>query len=152
MSQLNAQDRTAVAYALYDAKFDESWSSDVSEYLIAGYGDFHKDGDFMYPLYVVKGLVVPWEEVKAHLRTEERMSAAQDVFAGFEDLDVIDGDFIKFEGEFYRARYEGPSLFAFVSSDGKYGLQDENGIAHMPISEWNDLFLYDKTFVYEQDQ
>lgn len=150
-SQLNPQDRAAVAYALYDAQFGCSWSTDLADNLIAGYGDFHKDGEFMYPLHVVKGEVLPWESVKRYLGTEERMEHAQDVFAGFSDLDVREGDFIKYEGEFYRAHLDEDGLIGFRSTDGKFGLQSEQGEIYLLTEEWNDLFLFDKLFVYERD-
>lgn len=150
-SKLNPQDRTAVAYALYDAQFGCSWSTDLADNLIAGYGDFHKDGEFMYPLHVVQGEVLPWENVKRYLHSEEMMENAQDVFAGFSDMDVRAGDFIKYEGEFYRAVVDEDGRFAFQVSDGSGGLQTEEGDIYMPLTEWNDHFLFDKLFVYDQE-
>jgi hypothetical protein len=151
MSLLNDQDRCAVAHALYDAGFKPTWSSDVADNLIAGYGDMDKHGEFIYPLYVVNGEVKDWPYVKARLRVEEQLENAQDVFAGFEDLDIHDGDYIKFEGEFYKARYEAPDLFSFISINGKFQLQGE-AHEHLSIADWNDYFVFDKVTVFERDE
>lgn len=152
MTKLNHQDRVAVGYALYDAGFPCSWSTDVMDALIAGFGDFHKDGDFEYPVYVESGKVANWVDVKRYLKIEEALDQAQDVFAGFEDLNIHDGQFITFEGEYYKARYEGPDLFSFTKVDGTCGLQNDEGRNHLSIEEWNDCFVFDKVNVFEQDE
>ena len=151
MTQLNMQDRTAVAHALYDAGFKPDWSSDIADNLISGFGTIWKDGEFQYPLYVINGKIQDWGWVKGRLRVEENLENAQDVFAGFENLELHDGDYIKVEGEFYEARYEAPDLFSFISVNGKFQLQGE-AEAHLSIADWNDYFVFDKVTVFERDE
>ena len=68
---LSADDRVAIAYAMYDAGFTPCWSHDVCDSLIAGYGDCMMG--FRYELVVddergtADARIVPWAEVKERM-------------------------------------------------------------------------------------
>lgn len=160
MSLLHEHDRLAVGHALYDAGFVPSWSTDVMDTMIAGFGGFHKDGTFVYPLYLSNDEVQAWDYVKRMLRIEEKFENAQDVYAGFEDLLVQHGDCIKFEGaRYYASTWDGGMqvdgarkiLVTFISPCGTHQLQSDSGERALTVDEWNDFFVYDKVSVFERD-
>lgn len=156
-SKLIEVDRIAVAYALYDSGCVPSWSTNIADHLIAGYGEL--ESDFEYPLYLIDGEIQKWEDVKGWLKTEEEMSHAIDVIN--DDVEnVKDGGYILFEGEIFKA-HQGPewsnhgtptTTFEFISPDGKEQLQTDGGWTSVPLSDWHLFFAANEVNVYSVDE
>lgn len=63
---MNLSDAYTVAYALYDAGFKPHFSTDVTDALVAGYGDLNYD--FQYPLMLdTDNQIIAWPHVRARL-------------------------------------------------------------------------------------
>lgn len=155
-SKLIEVDRIAVAYALYDSGCVPSWSSNVADQLIAGFGEL--DHDFEYPLYLIDGEIQPWADVKGWLKTEEEMSHAIDVIN--DDVErVKDGGYILFEGDVFKAHARTwtthevtpTTTFEFISPDGKQQLQTDTGFLAMPLHDWHLFFASDSVVVCDTD-
>lgn len=155
-SKLIEVDRIAVAYALYDSGCIPSWSTNVADQLIAGYGEL--EGDFEYPLYLIDGGIQQWKDVKGWLKTEEEMSHAIDVIN--DDVEnVKDGGYIIFEGDVFKGHaYEWPNhgtpttTFEFISPDGKQQLQTKEGYSVLILSDWHLFFAADGVVVCDVDE
>lgn len=157
-SKLVEHDRIAIAHALYDAKFPPSWSTDGSDFTIAGYGELNNE--FEYPLYLIDGVVQDWTDVRGWLKTEEAMANAIDVITG--DIeDVKDGGYILIEScEIFKAyastftnkiSHVTTEVFEFISPDGTQQLQTDDGYTCLILSDWFTYFAADSVLVCDVD-
>ncbi len=72
MNKLNLLDRVSIGYALFDAGFPPSYSSDLCHSLTVGYGELSCEGVWQYPLFVENldlhpyayQSIIPWNKVK----------------------------------------------------------------------------------------